>query len=185
MSGCSAVCLSVCLSVLVTNVSSAKTDKPIEMPSGGSPRGIAGSSNGEGHFRGGIYPTPLGRRTRPHFAPSDRRTQAIARSRGVALQPCGLSLPLLCNLSLSSEGESMYRESISENAKHLLRRMRTVTREAKLPRICCTVAEKSSVTLSSGIGFQFVNSNVTTRSRVITALHQTASYSPSISHTSL
>ena len=79
----------------------------------------------------------------------------------------------------------MYRESISENAKHLLRRMRTVTREAKLPRICCTVAEKSSVTLSSGIGFQFVNSNVTTRSRVISAPSDSVVLAFDITHLAL
>jgi len=45
---------------------------------------------------------------------------------------------------------------------YLVRRMRTVIKEAKLPRICSTVAEKSSVTLSSGIGFQFLNSTDTT-----------------------
>ena len=34
-------------------------------------------------------------------------------------------------------------------------------KDAKLPRICSTVAEKSSVMLSRGIGFQFLNSTDT------------------------
>jgi len=45
---------------------------------------------------------------------------------------------------------------------HLVSRMRMVMKEAKLPRICSTVAEQSSVTLSIGIGFQFLTSTDTT-----------------------
>lgn len=52
-------------------------------------------------------------------------------------------------------------EKMTKNPPHLVSRMRIVMKEAKLPRICSTVAEKSSVTLSIGIGFQFLTSTHT------------------------
>ena len=55
-------------------------------------------------------------------------------------------------------------EKMTKNPPHLVSRMRIVMKEAKLPRICSTVAEKSSVTLSIGIGFQFLTSTHTAHS---------------------
>jgi len=52
-------------------------------------------------------------------------------------------------------------EKMTKNPPHLVSRMRMVMNEAKLPRICSTVDEKSSVTLSIGIGFQFLTSTHT------------------------
>jgi len=64
-----------------------------------------------------------------------------------------------------------YEKGISQ---YLERRMRMVIKEAKLPRICSTVAERSSVMLSSGIGFQFLTSTDTMHShRLSLASHTT------------
>lgn len=56
-----------------------------------------------------------------------------------------------------------WRDNNCKKLWHLVIRMRIVIKDAKLPIICCTVADKSSVTLSIGIGFQFRISTDTTQ----------------------